>query len=67
MGTASAMYPSAAGTMTTIVSRTPREKSVRSPSMSRSAHRPDIGGRSAVKIDTATIACGSWKRMNALA
>ena len=33
--------------------------------MFRSVHRADIPGSSAVKIETATIACGSEKKMNA--
>ena len=51
--------------MAIIVSRNPREKSSRTPSRSPPPHRSAIPGSSAVKIETARIACGSEKKMNA--
>jgi hypothetical protein len=65
IGPASTTYPAAAGIIAIIVSRKPRENRSRTPSTCRSSQRSVRPGRSAVKIDTATIACGREKKMKA--
>ena len=67
IGNAIAMNPKAAGTITTAVSRIPREKSIRTSSTCRSDQAADIAGSSAVKIETAKIAWGSENTMKAAA
>ena len=49
------------------VARIPCESRALYPSRSPAAHREDIAGSRAVRIDTAKIAWGSWNRMNAAA
>ena len=49
------------------MARIPWESSALKPSRSSAAHREDIAGSSAVRIETAKIAWGSWNRMNAAA
>ena len=51
--------------VTNAVARIPWESSARYPATSRSAHRDESDGSSAVNTETAKIAWGSWKKMNA--
>ena len=65
MGPANATYPAAAGITMNAVPLRPRASITRNPPRSPSVHREDRAGNSAVMIDTAKMACGSWNRMNA--
>ena len=65
IGPASTRNPAAAGTMTTSVSRNPRENSSRTPSWSPEVQRSANPGSRTVKMETATIAWGSEKKTKA--